>query len=888
MIFQVGYSQEKNKVNEMMKVENSKIKFEVAIENGKISKETISSCKNWAEENYGETLLLSLDGDFCLNITWTDWWAPGKIHNGDNPVKLNKEYFTYVKHERKETPEETVLDLFFQGNEYIPQELKITYQLKKNDFYIRKRISVRDTLDQTHFLNSLWPVYGTLQSAGNVIKEGGFGNPAALKTCSSGAFFGMEYPAAENKLKEKNGNFILHSGQDIGEKIESQWIVSDWTVMAVTPNAYVKLFFNEYLKDVRAVPLKPYLLYNSWYDVRSEIYTDRPEDIMNEENVLRIARDLKREMTDKRGITLDAFVLDDGWDVYESDWELRQKEFPNGFKPISEELRKMGTDFGIWFGPTGGYSYRMKRINWMKDHGYETVGHEYRYNKAMLCLAGKKYKELFKKRVVDFVKNEGVTYYKWDGIQFSCSEPDHGHPLGIYSRRAVMNSVIEICDAVREVNPEMYLNITSGTWLSPWWMKYANMIWMQGGDYGYANVPSISQRDAAITYRDYVLYEDFGINDFWFPISNLMTHGIIKGHLQKLGGEKEPLDKFTDNSILYFARGVSMWELYVSPNLLTDGEWNAIAQSIRWAKDRFETLKNTEMFGGNPGEKEAYGYLHGNKNRAVAALRNPYITETKITIPLKEEFGMDRKAGSLVLERVYPTRWISPELYSTGADIEISLDGYETAIYEIYPLEEAKEPLVAGVVFSSTVENNDYKIDIYQKISKPVLLNPDVCKDVIEFENTIQDNEKSFEYLSEKRNQKKIEFHLNLENEPVEAQILAVLIEPENQMGKDEGIHLKADINGKKGDGGSQGRANSWQWYYYDLNQKENQVKIQIDCKNTKLKGKVSAYLITREKPEPETITIQLKDSVEERILPPLPFSKGTIQKHHLIKEWIF
>ncbi|MDQ7053134.1 MAG: alpha-galactosidase [candidate division KSB1 bacterium] len=285
--------------------------------------------------------------------------------------------------------------------------------------------------------------------------------------------------------------------------------------------------------------------------------------------------------------------------MYKSNWRLRPAEFPNGLRPIREALNEMGTQLGIWLGPIGGYSYRRWRVDWIREHGCETV-------RDQLCLAGKNYHALFKKRVVDFVARDSVGYFKWDGIQFSCSEPDHGHPVGLYSRRAVMEAVIDLCRAVREKDPDIFLNITSGTWLSPWWLKYANQIWMQGRDYGYANVPSISRRDAAITYRDVVLYENFGKNDFWFPIANLMTHGIIKGHLQKLGGEREPIDKFTDNAILYFARGVSMWELYISPNLLTDAEWDAIAGAIRWARDRFEVLMHTAMIGGNPGRRIAF------------------------------------------------------------------------------------------------------------------------------------------------------------------------------------------------------------------------------------------------------------------------------------------
>lgn len=59
---------------------------------------------------------------------------------------------------------------------------------------------------------------------------------------------------------------------------------------------------------------------------------------------------------------------------------------------------------------------------------------------------------------------------------------------------------------------------------------------MPGDDWGYAAVPSLTLKDREITYRDISLYRDFRKNDFWFPISNLMTVGIIKGHLANLGG----------------------------------------------------------------------------------------------------------------------------------------------------------------------------------------------------------------------------------------------------------------------------------------------------------------------------------------------------------------
>ena len=305
---------------------------------------------------------------------------------------------------------------------------------------------------------------------------------------------------------------------------------------------------------------------------------------------------------------------------------------------------------------------------------------------------------LFEKRTTDLAK-QGVGYFKWDGIQFSSSEPGSGHAVGYLSRRAAMESVIEKCKAVREVNPNEYLNITSGTWMSPWWLKYANQIWMQGQDYGYADVPSVNERDGAITYKDFVLYDDFHNQDLWFPVSNLMTHGVIKGNLERLGGKDDPLEKFANDAVFYFGRGVSMYEMYISPDLLNPKEWKVLSKSLTWAKDRFPVLNKTYMEGGDPTKGETYAYVHFKNDSGIIAARNPVMQPQSISIKLDPAKGMADSASSLVLERTYPTHWISPDLYAAGTTITIPLQGYEAAIYEVYPLKDAKRPLLAGADF---------------------------------------------------------------------------------------------------------------------------------------------------------------------------------------------
>jgi hypothetical protein len=660
---------------------------------------------------------LTTDAGFALEVVWTGWRAPGKANNADNLCVFTAADFRVREMQQRETPDGPELVLTLEGPEALG--LEVRYTLPRAGTLLRRQLCVFDPKRRNHFLHALATIDAGVRNAGVTLNSGSFGQPVAFLVPGGGAFAGLEWPAADNRLSSDAAGAHLRCAEEIGELIGTEGVRGASAIIALTPDTRVKHWFGRYLDTVRVAKLRPYTLYNSWYDLRSAEYPRvRPEQVMNEANVKRIVRLLRENMTERHGITLDACVLDDGWDIYRSDWVLRPVQFPNGLKPIIDELAKTKTRLGLWFGPTGGYSLRQERIGWMREHGYEVVGNQ-------LWLAGPKYKELLRKRVTDFSK-QGVAYYKWDGIQFLGSDPGLGTPPGVYARRATLKAVRELAAAARAVNSDMFLNITSGTWLSPWWLAIADQIWMDGEDYGSADVPSISMRDSSITYRDLVLYEDFHIKGLWFPLANLMTHGVLKGTIDvEEIGQGEPLAKFADEMVFYLARGVTMYELYISPDVLTDGEWRVLAESLRWARDRFPVLASTEMIGGNPYKREAYGYAHFDGARGVLAVRNPDIAPTTLRVTLDPAHGLEPGARELVLERVYPTRWVSPRLWTAGDVVDLPLAGYEAAVYELCPLAEVSEPLLADVVFETrNAKDRQTTVAVLAVGPTPKVLNP--------------------------------------------------------------------------------------------------------------------------------------------------------------------
>lgn len=890
----------------MFSLSNGVVTQRVMIRDGKLSGDALLATREWLGRFHPAAYGVYTDGDFNLKMMWTGWSAPGRAINADVRVGYDKGDFRYQSYRfYSDGKQGKLLDLNFTGiSAENSTQLKITYQLLPGKFYARRRISVRDTLRRSNWLDTYQARKGLVRASGKsrgdhapggrILKAGSFGQPCALDFPNGGVFFGVEYPAATTTVhpQKNQRGFWLSCSETIGRVVSSDWIPSQWVVEGLSPDNDVKLWFFKYLPDIRVAPVRPYALYNTWYDLRTPVTPHLASDhIMNERNILHIIDLFNQHMIKPYGIHLDAFVLDDGWDVHHSDWQLRRTTFPQGLKPISDALKPLGTTLGVWFGPTGGYSFRNDRIDWMRQHGYEVSG---RGKNAMMCIAGTKYSALFTKRTTDMVRDAGVGYFKWDGIQFSCSDPSHGHPTGYYSRRAIMDSMIAKCEAVRRVNPDVYLNITSGTWLSPWWLRYANQIWMQGNDFGFADVPSVSQRDASMTYKDFVLYHDLRTRDEWFPVSNLMTHGIIKGRLNEIGGTDDPLSNFTNDAVFYFARGVTMYELYISPDMLNKGEWNTLSKSLKWAEGNFDVLRHTDMVGGDPTQGKPYGYVHFQGDKGILAVRNPSMGADSIRLKLDPGFGLDPGAGSLVLERVYPTRWISPVLYAAGATLSLPVSGYEAAVYELYPLDSATRPLLADVTFQrSPGSATDDDVQVLNAGSRVRILNPGKVASV-----TVDGHKADPEHLGLPASDSamvltshklhadgaRLQADLSLATGDVQSRFI-VMLHPDSAFQGAGFPKVRLQVDGKTVTATMQRQKGVWAVYSVMLGDKEAagkhsfRLELETDAKVSHWTGRADAWISTQYHPQGRKVSITTRTPGQDALTLPGGYEPGALKK---------
>ncbi len=808
-----------------------------------------------------DTIYKVHDSVFGLQVVFSGLGpAPTESQNGENDPILTARDFNFTCYTQKDVGgggKELALNFSFNWAD-AAFRLRVMYEVYPGEFSFRKWLQVSDSSWGIQFLDRIYVESMSINPSD--FSHGQFGQPVFDRDI----FMGVEYPTAENVI---SGNHVM-IGYVVGQDITRKPYVTHKAILGPSPSS-VKLeqTFMSYVKTIEIVPPHPYLLYNSWYDLRNPAIADGDSGIMNEQNTLQAIESLKTHLYDKYDIHLNGFVLDDGWDNYNRVWEIDSTRFPHGFSPLVEALNGMNTRLGLWASPFGGYSNRDLRVKWAAEHGYETTG-------DYLDLAGPKYKAYFQKMMDEYAKVYHIGYFKWDGLLLASNSPGNGHLPGIYSREEELKDYIDIMKSVRKVNPDIFLNITSGTWLSPWWLRYANCIWMQGEDYGYQeSVPSINDRDKAILYKDAVLWDNFRKSHLLFPVSGLMTHGIIRGRYNLLGGVNESLASFSDEAMMYFGRGVMMWELYVTPDLLSSGEWSAIASAIKWAKANQSVLDNTRMVLGDPNKRHVYGYIHLTKEKGILLLRNPYITDQNVDLKLTPNLGDIDPKKEYYVKVIYPYNYIFPKPVKVNQVLSFNLDGYEVLTAELIPVDNIDKSLPVGIRYATTGGN----LTVYDEPGRKQMIRLINGKElgIVKFGTVAKEVEAKVQsQTATSGSGYDGHFRIAVPEDNKDSKFAFLLQTKEKLQGRSEpefsvevnGIDTKTDV--VRGDG-------TWFWVLADLDRGQN----SIDC-SIKFKKKDGANVSFWVTGEQELVERSFKDEgiLSDEVLPAKPYP-ASVQK---------
>lgn len=474
-------------------------------------------------------------------------------------------------------------------------------------------------------------------------------------------FFGFEHPLSVSTVQ--NGDVLatlprqlpIHPGESISYS----------SVVGVAPAGQMRREFLRYLERERAHPYRTFLQYNSWYDLGFQNEYD-------EAGALDRIHAFGTELEQKRGVKISSFLFDDGWDNPNSLWDFHSG-FPHGFSRVSKLAAHYNSRIGVWLSPWGGYAAMKKeRIAFGEKHGYEIV------NKGF-ALSGPKYYRKFENTCLEMIRRYRVNEFKFDGT----GNANRVFPGSIFD--SDFDAAIHLFRRLRQQEPNLFINLTTGTNPSPFWLFDADSIWRSGKDHSFGGVGSSRQR--WITYRDAQTYKNVVQQSPLFPLNSLMLHGIIYAkRVEYLN--TDPQDDFWDEVESFFGSGTQVQEMYITPSLLSRKDWDELAKAAIWSRKNAQTLKDSHWIGGDPGRLEVYGWASWSPKKAIIVLRNPSDQPQTFALDIQSALELPVSAPKNYMARNswQPTASSTPLPLHAGNKVQIKLKPFEVRTLDAEPV----------------------------------------------------------------------------------------------------------------------------------------------------------------------------------------------------------
>ena len=123
-----------------------------------------------------------------------------------------------------------------------------------------------------------------------------------------------------------------------------------------------------------------------------------------------------------------------------------------------------------------------------------------------------------------------VNQFKFDGT----GNANHVFPGSLFD--SDFEAAIALITRLRQEEPQLFVNLTTGTFPSPFWLRYADSIWRNGEDHDFAGVGTWRQK--WMTYRDAQTYKNIVQAGPLFPLNSLMLHGLLWAKSAETSGNR--------------------------------------------------------------------------------------------------------------------------------------------------------------------------------------------------------------------------------------------------------------------------------------------------------------------------------------------------------------
>lgn len=583
----------------------------------------------------------------------------------------------------------------------------VTYTLWEQDFYLRKRLVVTSAKPVT--LERIDVEALSLADAVQPYKvkciyargkwSPGLGQP--LYTTTSGTFWGVEFPAADNTVAGQ----ALTCGYLWGRRLEpGQPYTSYQAVVGVADDpAFVQEAFFDYINRIRVRPLRLQVQYNSWFDFGGGV---------TKASFQQSVETIHRKLVAERGCRpLKAYVIDDGWqdcskaaDWTDKTWKVNGKFDPD-FASSFAAVKHADSSLGLWLGPGCNFGAR-PMVPKYREKGFEAL-------ENYMSLAGPKYMGLLEKRMVELT-GMGVSYFKLDGCFGHLNTRDfelHGDRYGLptmpqlgldgitasdkrlndskydelktYYLVAGTERLMQIFEKMDQANHDVYIVISNGAYLSPWWLMSVDSVWMiMAGD-----AAGGADRTGELTYRDGVYYEIWRQENTQYPMCSIFNHE------PKKTATGETKEVFRHYLYMNLSRGTGFIELYLKTQKLQEQDWDVLAEGLQWATHVFPTFARARMHGGNPRQNEVYGYTAWNEALGYVSIHNPANEKKAYTFTLDRRFGLVPGSGPFHLSSPLAASVQGlKESYRFGDTITVELQPREIRIldFDVVPADWSK------------------------------------------------------------------------------------------------------------------------------------------------------------------------------------------------------
>ena len=649
--------------------------------------------------------------------------------------------------------------VMYDGDHFMRKFLEIDSEDKdvRMDYIDGEHLTVTDS-DKT------WTVP---KGVGGVVEMSEYKANLGQPIYIDGMFVGSEFPETDTQIESGLGHVRYYTGKNFtdferdGQLTEDGKYISWQTVVGASHSdgsdqGVIQSDFYDYIDSI-ATPSDFRLQYNSWFDNMMRI---------DDDNILSSFIEIEKELTQTGVRPMDSYVVDDGWNNYNNTsvvdsvrsgttlnttgfWEFNSK-FPNGLTTSSSLVNKLGSDFGVWIGPRGGYNFFGSLADILTKSGTGSK------SGGSIDVADATYVQKFEEMAINWMHDYGVNYWKWDGFAdvaqynaFPSGEgvvgysEEHRHMYGgqnqMYHVTDLWEKWIVLMENVRQAEKDyniknLWISLTCYVNPSPWFLQWANSVWLQcAGDRGEISNGTLNNKmDNMLTYRDANYYEFVQVHQFQFPLANIYNHDPIYGS----EGTGIVADSMTAEQFKNYlgTRGTAFWELYYSDSLLDKDKYLVNAEFLEWEEENFSKLKNAKMIGSHPssatrlstyrnggmssGEvQNPYGFACFDGNAGIISMRNPSATEKTITFTLNDAIGV-AKAGTYYMSTVHTyspngTIATAKDTYTKGEEVSVTLQPGEVQVWSLSQNADTTAPTFKSL---TSVSGTELQVQLSEKI----------------------------------------------------------------------------------------------------------------------------------------------------------------------------